>query len=243
MRSVWALFRGEFDEAEMLVEDAQRIGSRAQTWDAGCSYRLALFALRREQGRLHEIEDIIRASVLEYPGYRVFRCLVVLLECELGREPVAQHLFAELAAEDFAALPRDGEWLFCLCTLAEVAARLHDRERATILYEQLQPYAHLNPLASGEIAAGSVARYLGMLASTTGRWEDAARLFNDALEMNERMGAWPCLAHTQEDYASMLIARNAPGDNERSRKLLELALATYKELGMHKHMASNRTLT
>ena len=242
MRSVWALFRGEFEEAERLVDDAQRIGSRAQTWDAGCSYRLALFALRREQGRLDEIEGIIKASVVEYPGYRVFRCLVVLLECELGREAVAQHDLEELAAEDFAALPRDGEWLFCLCTLAEVAARLHDRDRAAILYEQLAPYAHLNPLASGEIAAGSVARYLGMLASTTGRWNDAARLFDDALEMNERMGARPWLAHTQEDYASMLIARNAPGDNERSRKLLELAFATYDELGMHKHTASSWAL-
>ena len=78
-----------------------------------------------------------------------------------------------------------------------------------------------------------------MLASTTGRWNDAARLFDDALEMNERMGARPWLAHTQEDYASMLIARNAPGDNERSRKLLELAFATYDELGMHKHTASS----
>ena len=40
----------------------------------------------------------------------------------------------------------------------------------------------------------------------------------------------------------MLIARNAPGDNERSRKLLELAFATYDELGMHKHTASSSAL-
>ena len=242
MRSVWALFRGEFGEAEQLVDEAQRFGRRAQTWDAGCSYRLALFALRREQGRLDEIEDMIKASVGEYAGYRVFRCLVVLLECELGREAEARHGLEELAAEDFAALPRDGEWLFCLCVLAEVAARLHDRERAAILYQQLGPYARLNPLASGEIAAGSVARYLGMLASTTGRWNDAARHFDDALEMNERMGARPWLAHTQEDYARMLLARNAPGDNERSRKLLELAFATYDELGMHNYTASGSAL-
>ena len=123
-----------------------------------------------------------------------------------------------------------------------MAARLRDRDRAAVLYEQLAPYAHLNPLASGEIAAGSVARYLGMLASTAGRWNDAARHFDDALEVNERMGARPWLAHTQEDYASMLIARNAHGDNERSRKLLELAFATYDELGMHKLTASSSAL-
>ena len=238
MRSVWALFRGEFGEAEQLVDEAQQFGRRAQSWDAGCSYRLSLFILRREQGRLNEIEGLIKASVGEYAGYRVFRCLVVLLECELGRDSEAQHGLEELAAESFAALPRDSEWLFCLCVLAEVAARLHDHDRASILYEQLGPYSQLNPLASGEIAAGSVARYLGMLASTTGRWNDAARHFDDALEANERMGARPWLAHTQEDYAHMLIARNAHGDSERAHELLETALATYSELGMHSDTAT-----
>ena len=122
--------------------------------------------------------------------------------------------------------------------LAEVAARLHDHDRAAILYRQLGQYSQLNPLASGEIAAGSVARYLGMLASTTGRWNDAARHFDEALEMNERMGARPWLAHTQEDYARMLFARNAPGDDERARNLLQVASATYSELGMHNHTGS-----
>lgn len=76
MRCVRALFRGEFSEAEHLAEEALRLGQRAQAWDAGFSYGIALFALRREQGRLAEIEDLVRRSVEEYVGYRSFRCLV-----------------------------------------------------------------------------------------------------------------------------------------------------------------------
>ena len=64
------------------------------------------------------------------------------------------------------------------------------------------------------------------------RWEDAERHFEAALAMNERMGARPWLAHTQHDYAGMLLARDGPGDTERAGDLLRVSLATCRELGM-----------
>ena len=57
------------------------------------------------------------------------------------------------------------------------------------------------------------------------------------------MGARPWLAHTQHDYARMLLARDAPGDRERAELLLSEALATYRELGMPKASASALRLT
>lgn len=70
------------------------------------------------------------------------------------------------------------------------------------------------------------------MAATTERWDDAAHHFEDALEINERIGARPWLAQTQHDYAQMLLARDAPGDNKKAQLLLSQALATYRELGM-----------
>jgi DNA-binding NarL/FixJ family response regulator len=64
------------------------------------------------------------------------------------------------------------------------------------------------------------------------RWEAAAQHFEDALAMNARMGARPWLAHTQHQYARMLLARNQPGDHAKAMTLLEAALATAHELGM-----------
>jgi hypothetical protein len=46
------------------------------------------------------------------------------------------------------------------------------------------------------------------------------------------MGTRPWLAHTQHDYAAMLLARNRPGDRETARRLIQEALASYRELGM-----------
>jgi tetratricopeptide (TPR) repeat protein len=53
-------------------------------------------------------------------------------------------------------------------------------------------------------------------------------------------GARPWLAHTQDDYARMLLARAGPGDRERAQELLDAALATYRELGMETARASGR---
>jgi uncharacterized protein HemY len=77
-----------------------------------------------------------------------------------------------------------------------------------------------------------VTRYLGALAATLGRWEEAVRHFEDALAMNTRMEAWPWLAHTQSQYVMMLLARDQPGDSEKAQKLLATALITARELGM-----------
>jgi DNA-binding SARP family transcriptional activator/tetratricopeptide (TPR) repeat protein len=232
MRAAWALLRGEFSEGEQLTEEALRLGRRAQTWDADFAYRIALFVLRREQGRLKEIEELIRLSLDEHPGYRSFRALVPVLEWELGREDEAWRAFDELAAADFAVLPRDGEWLFSLSILAEAAARFEDGDRAAILYQLLDPYARLNASTSGASAIGSVSRYLGILASTMSRWDDARSHFEDALAMNDRMGARPWLAHTQHDYARLLVARGTADDRAKGDALLATALTTYRELGM-----------
>ena len=237
----WALLQGRLEEAEQLAEAALRTGG-AESADARCSYRLAMFVLRREQGRLREVADLTRGAMGEYPGYRSFRCLVALLECELEREDEARRAFDELAARDFAALPRDSEWLFCLSILAEVAAYLDDHDRAAVLYRLLLPYARQNTLVSGEVAIGSVARYPGILAATTAKWADAAQHFEDAMEMNARMGARPWLAHTQHDYARMLLARDGPGDRERALALADAAQDIYRELGMDSYVARTSAL-
>jgi hypothetical protein len=56
------------------------------------------------------------------------------------------------------------------------------------------------------------------------------------------MGARPWLAHTQSDYARMLLERDGSGDRKRAQELLEAALPIYRELGMASHTASATTL-
>jgi DNA-binding NarL/FixJ family response regulator len=117
--------------------------------------------------------------------------------------------------------------------LAEVCVFLDDADRAATLYSALAPCDGRNIVAPPNVACfGAAARYLGMLAATMKRWPDAERHFEAALEMNARQGARPWLAHTQHQYAAMLLARERPGDRERGLSLLDEALATSRALGM-----------
>jgi hypothetical protein len=47
------------------------------------------------------------------------------------------------------------------------------------------------------------------------------------------MGAIPWLAHSQRDYAQLLLTRNEPGDRDRALELIGEAIFTYKRVGMN----------
>jgi DNA-binding SARP family transcriptional activator len=234
-----ALFAGRFEEAEASIERNRELGHRAQTPDITyIGARLQqLFVLRREQGRVDELEGSLARYVGEYPERVVFRCMQAALWCEMGRHEEARDLLEDLARDGFADLPSRQEWLFGAGVLAEVCAQLGDRRRAGALYELLLPYADCNLLNWVEVCAGSTSRYLGLLATTMSRWRDAERHFGSAIEMDRRTGGRPWLAHTQADYARMLLARGEAGDREQARELIAHARATYDRLGMHTHAA------
>ena len=117
--------------------------------------------------------------------------------------------------------------------LSEVCAFLDDPERAAVLYQRLLPYAGHTVVVGNAVACyGAISRYLGMLAATMSRWEEAEAHFEHALEMNARMGARPWLAHTQHQYAGMLLARGQREDRTRAMTLLDEALTIAHELGM-----------
>ncbi|HSO94340.1 MAG TPA: hypothetical protein VLS53_07725, partial [Candidatus Dormibacteraeota bacterium] len=152
--------------------------------------------------------------------------------CELGMETQARTEFEDIAAADFATLPFDNKWVSSMSLLSETASLLGDHHRARILYERLLPYAERNGVSAGDGCTGSVSRYLGMLAATMSRSDDAVRHFEEALRLNMRMGARPWVAQTQLDFAVMLVARGGGGDRVRASELMSDAFKTCNELGM-----------
>ena len=78
----------------------------------------------------------------------------------------------------------------------------------------------------------SVSHYLGMLATTLGRFEDAARHFATAAARHETIGAPTWLARTRLEWARMLLSRRQVGDVDQARELLGQALDTARDLGL-----------
>jgi hypothetical protein len=101
---------------------------------------------------------------------------------------------------------------------------------AVVLYQRLAPW-HDQIAIHGARVNGSVALYLGLLATTLDRYDDADAHFAEAHAMHERIGAPYWLAVTRVDWAKMLLRRNRTGDDNRARAMLEQALATAREYG------------
>jgi DNA-binding SARP family transcriptional activator/tetratricopeptide (TPR) repeat protein len=228
-RTMLALMEGRFDYAERLIEETLLLGQRAQSWNAVVSQRVALFVLRREQGRLAELADTIRRSAHEYPALVRFRCALAHLDAELGGEQEARAIIDDLLARDLEVEYRDHEWAFSMALLASPCASVADERTAARLYSLLLPFAHVYAMAPVEGVFGALSRGLGVLATALGRYDDAERHLLAAIDLERRMGARPWLAHAQSDLAAVLLAR---GDLDRARPHLDDALKTYEELGM-----------
>jgi hypothetical protein len=80
--------------------------------------------------------------------------------------------------------------------------------------------------------AGSAELFLGLLATTTERWDDAERHFDAARATHEQMRSPPLVAHTDHEHARMLLARGRPEDRTRAHDLLTRAATTASTLGM-----------
>jgi tetratricopeptide (TPR) repeat protein len=236
VQAMLALTEGRFSEGEHLREQALTYGARAMGPLAITAHRLQAYTLCEFRGQLEEIESAMRASVAQYPARPIFRCAHCHLYARLGRTDDACRELQELSTEDFAALPFDMEWLLGMSFLAETCTLLRNEDAAEILYRLLLPYNALNAADTPEESRGSVSRYLAILAALLKREGDAARHFENALEMNERMGARPWLAHTQRDYAQMLAEQ---GETQRASELTAAAAATYHELGMESKAAES----
>jgi DNA-binding winged helix-turn-helix (wHTH) protein/tetratricopeptide (TPR) repeat protein len=229
-----ALLTGRFDDAERLIEKAQQVVRRMRDPYALASLTAATYLLRREQGRLSELEPGLRAWVEQQPDLPIWRCAFAHLLAELGRTEEARREFEALSASEFAALlPAGPQWLPSLVFLAEVCVVLEDELRAEVLYGLLQPHARLHAVfGNATLYYGSVTRPLASLAGLLGRFDQAERHFETALQTHRRMGALPWLAHTQHDFARMLLARGEALDRRRALELAGDALATACELGM-----------
>jgi predicted ATPase/DNA-binding SARP family transcriptional activator len=226
-----ALFEGRFGQAEPAIREAFELGRLAQSADAEVAFELQMYALRREQGRLEEVVDSVERAVGAYPAYPVWRFVLVDVFAELDRKDDARAAFDACAADEFR-LALEDQWLAGMSLLTDACRSLEDAERASALYDLLRPYAQHNVALPTELCRGSVSRDLGVLAAVMSRPEQAAEHFEHALEQNSRMGARPWLAHTQHDYARMLLAGGAQADRARAAALLASAQATCDDLGM-----------
>jgi tetratricopeptide (TPR) repeat protein len=229
-RGARAFIEGRFDEAEAYLKEALEVGSASLTFARAVQGSLTL--LREQQGRAIETWPQLASLAARYPLV-IWRLAVARVHAATGQPEEARRELESLAANDFADVPRDMTWLYNMSRLSDLVILFGDARQAAILYDLLLPYRDRCVVLGGIAASrGTVSRSLGGLATILSRYDEAERHFEDALEMNARIRARIWVAHTQHDYARMLVARDRPGDRERATVLAAQALATAREVGM-----------
>jgi len=239
LRAMQARLDGRLGAVEALALQGLADHQSSEPRQAQQYFFFQMLDLRRAQGRLGELEGMVKGAVTQLPLRHQYMPLVrvslALVYAEEGRGDEARTVFDELARDDFAAFPDDVSRPWSLNNLTDVCCYLDDQPRAAALYEMLLPQAD-ECIMIGILGActGSGSLPLGKLATTLGRFDDAERHFEDAIAMNERLRAPTWVAEAQFGYARMLLLRESPGDRERALELLQLALDAGQEMGMRK---------
>ena len=228
VRAARALAEARFDAAErMVVESFAHRRDETTPLIIGV-FATQLFWLRREQGRLQEVEHLRRHQSPRLP----FKVLRTLLEAELGNVDAARQELTEILEHYMEEITWDFTYLYIVSTLAESCIAMKDERYARRMYDMLRPHAdHYVILFLGSLQLGSVGRHLGRLAGLLGDTEAANHHFAHALEANQRIGAHLWAARTRLDWAHQLAAQG-PEDGERARDLLRPCLADAHERGM-----------
>jgi hypothetical protein len=162
------------------------------------------------------------------------------------------HLFEATAARMLAWLGRDAEaraeldrllpqalggsgprWLGAAADLAVVAAAVGDAGAAAGLYDALAPFGGRLVVWAGAAASwGPVSHYLGLLAVRMGKTWDAVRHFQEAIELEQKIGALPGLAHSLAGLADALAVPGGAGDAGQASEYRRRAREIAERLGM-----------
>jgi len=214
---MYALQDGRFEDAERAAHDAAAFGERMDHPNVRPLLGAQLLALDLLRGRFDEVAARLDRYLARGPGQPLLRAQLAHALVGAGDMGAAQRHFALLAADDFAAIPRDGVWLIALSYLAEVCADLGDRRRAAVLQGLFTPFAdRIIGAGPGVASRGHGARYLARLAATLGHGDEALRHCATARLAHERMGARPWLAYTLRDEAA--LRERAGGDPGAARR-------------------------
>jgi hypothetical protein len=226
-----ALLEGRLRDAERLAGEAFKVGRDTHPQNAAQLYAVQLFALRAEQGRLHEVEQSLAEFGRRYPAAPVWRAAASFTHAILGRTDDARRAFETLCTGGMAEIPRDADWLATVALLVRAGARLGDARRTRQLGELLEPYAGRAVMAgSAAICLGPVDRFAGIAAATAGRLEAAAGHLERALAMARSWGAEPTIAAIRLELADVLERSGGESSVTSARALRSEGLAAAQRL-------------
>jgi AAA ATPase domain len=227
-RSVVAAFQGDFEVADALLAELERLGDHGHEEFAymGLHLRWALWLL---QGRFAEIDGLLRGRELaDHPFIGLLRALTAV---ERGdTEPALRHVAEVLSAGPPYPPVMSPLWLRLL---AQTAAAARDPELCRRARTALAPHRGewVVSLYGCDIG-GPVDLWVAVVDAAQERWDDAVAGFAAARDAADRLRARPWSVTARAGLADALAGRDAPGDAEAARALRGAVAAEAAQLAM-----------
>ncbi len=240
--SALALCAGDLAQAETAARRSHEWSRLLTGRAASGTYGIQMFSIRREQGRLAELAAAARVLALGEGSAATWRPGFAVVLAELGMEEEARRELERIRRDGLDRL-RESLWVAGLTYLTDACAIVGDAALAELVYPELAPLSGGNVVVGHGVACyGAADRFLGLLAATLGDHERAAAHFQQALELNRRMGAATWTAHTLYGYGRTLRMRGRPEDTASASELLAEAAALAGRLGLPAVLTRARAL-
>ncbi|MDX6718278.1 MAG: hypothetical protein QOJ63_532, partial [Solirubrobacteraceae bacterium] len=223
---------GRFEEARNLLAEVAAISAEMPSTTIPITVDGQLVVLNWVQQGPRAIGDEVRGYADGVPAMPVWRAALAASFADRGRAAEAQLELDRLAADDFAALPRDNLWFGTMAALAEAVAALGLRERALELHAKLAPFAGRNVVTPTAAFLGPIEMWLGILARVGGRGEQALEHLLRARTSATRNGSRMILARIDVEEAEVLAAAGGAGAGARAEQLVAQAAVECAEMGL-----------
>jgi DNA-binding SARP family transcriptional activator/tetratricopeptide (TPR) repeat protein len=226
-RASLAILAGRWDEGRALTGEAEARGRRAADPNAPLHTRIQQEFWLTTQFRVSEVDpDWSLQQADSAPTPEPWLAAVAYFDARSGRHDSARELLERLTA---AGVSMDVNWLQA-CLLADAAAELDHPTAAANLHKRLEPYADLFAvIARGAGCYCSTELWLGRLAATLGRLDEAEARLRRAVAINDAAGSSSYAAVSMLRLGGVLAER---GDGPAARDVLSETIARAEALAM-----------
>ena len=222
-RAGLAQLAGDLGAAEVLLAEAAATPSDlSASWDV-LAHASVLLPVRREQGRLGELHEVVAAMVLDQPDVAAWRAVLAASSLAVGDLSGAEREIERSAAAGFGSLPEDVTWMAVLVLVADTAVELGRLDLAESAAALLRPYS-ARACYCGHGMVGPVGTTLARVDGLAGRIDDAMAHLAEADAVARRLEAPILAGHVAAERALLGLPGGEPAD-------LEAQLATAEQHG------------
>lgn len=228
-----AYLDARLDEADEHALHAAEIGGRSRQALTTMALAIQLPFLRREQGRLTEIVELVDGFAASTPA---FDWAAELVRVNLGDRKALARLLESTFVGRAGILRHDADKIrvVALCWLCDACSEADERAWAEALGRELAPAADSWGIggAAGFYSLGSVRHVLGVNELLRGRPRVAVGHLERAVESHAQPGATLLRLWTTYELARALRARGWKKDADRVLRMIDDTYAAAVRLGL-----------